>query len=170
MKNWRKILAVLAVVYLLVVACLYFALAQRTTTFLQHGQTIQGKVIGFSHASNSGPAPFRGTVPSSAHRLAIISYTLDGGTSTVTSNPYSMSRTYTIGQPVTLVVHRSADPTEQVVIVKDRSQAGVRAMPYVFLAAALILAWYFGVHRHPGGLRGRRRIGGRDASAKQLPA
>lgn len=170
MKSWRKVLAVLAVVYLLVVACLYFALAQRTTTFLQHGQTIQGKVTGFGHVSGNGAGPFRGAVPSSAHRIAIISYTLDGVTDTVTSNPYSMSRTYTIGQPVTLVVHHSSDPTERVVIVKDRAQTGIKIVPYLFLAAALALAWYFGVHRRPDSLRGRRRIGGRDASTKQLPA
>jgi hypothetical protein len=169
-KGWRKILAVSAVFYLLVVTCLFFALAQRTSTFLQHGQTIEGKVVAIGHASNSGSGPFRGTVPTSAHRIATISYTLDGVTDTVTSNPYSMSRTYTIGQPVTLVVHRSSDPSEQVVIVKDRAQAGIRAVPYLFLAAALILAWYFGAHRYPGALRGRRRIDGRRDSAKQLPA
>lgn len=162
----------LAVVYLLVVSCLYFALVQRHAVFLQHGQTVQGQVVGFGHASNSGPGPFHGSVPSSGDRIAIIAYTLDGTTHAVTSNPYSMSRTYSIGQKVTLVVHRSSDPTEDVVIVKDHTQTGIRAMPYVFLAAALILAWYFGVYRHPGWLRGRRRIGGGRGKnlAGELPA
>lgn len=172
MKRWPKVLGVLAVLYLLVVSCLFFALSQRQSVFLQQGQTVQGKVVGFGHPSSSGAGPFHASIPTSANRVAVVAYTTDGGaTRLITSNPYSRSKAYTLGQPVTLVIHHAADPSEEVAVIKDHNETGLRVLPYVFLAAALLLAWYLGLHRYPGMLRRRHQLrAGRPTPAAELPA
>ncbi len=150
----------LGVAYLLAVSCLYFALGQRYDAFLRHGDTVVGTVVGFRHAPSSESGPLHSSVPSSGSRIAVIKYTQDGVKHTVTSNPYSRSQTYALGQKVHLVIHQghTGDPSDDVVAVKDHNQTGLKAMPYAFLAAAVALAWFLAVHLHPGVLK-RRRIG-----------
>lgn len=157
MTKWRSVLAVLGVVYLLTVSCLFFILGHRYDMFQRHGDTVQGTVVGFRHAPSVGSGPLHLVSQPSGDRLAVIEYQRDGRTRTVTSNPYTRASSYTLGQKVTLVLDRSQDSdiNSEVVAVKDHNQTRLKMMPYVFLAVALGLAWYLGIS-HPGILRRRR--------------
>lgn len=171
MSKLHRMMVVVAVVYLATVGALYMMLAQRDDHFLKSGQTITGVVTAIRPAPNADSGAMHGLIQPSGSTVADVRYTDAGRTGTTTTSPYSSSKTYRVGQKVTLVIHRadSGNAADDVIAVKDHTAAGLRAIPYGFFIAAAAVAWYFGVlpHRIAGGRR--PRLNGRSAARPETP-
>ena len=101
--KFKRVMALLGVIYLGTVGGLYFVLADRSDKFIHDGQIIQGTVTAvYSHRSVSTGAT-KYLMHAEGGNVALISYTYDGVTDTVWSNPYRDIKKYHVGQQVDLV-------------------------------------------------------------------
>ncbi|AXE37296.1 hypothetical protein [Acidipropionibacterium virtanenii] len=168
MGRLQRVIAVLGVVYLLTVGVLYMVLAERYDVFLKQGQTLTGTVTAIRAAPTGDSSPLRNLTHPGGSTIAVIQYRYEGEKGSTTSSPYSSPRKYVVGQHVTLVAHRasSGNPDDDVVAVKDRTAAGMRAAPYGFFVSAAAVAWFLGIlpHRPDRRRRLRSRTAGRKIS------
>lgn len=150
MSKLNRILAALGVVYLLTVGGLYLALNARNEEFHRNGETITGTVVRIEQIERGTWGPWRSLMHDSGRNVAVISYTNGSATDHTTSNPYRGAK-YQVGEKVPLVIYHSASgkPADDIVAVKDRTLLALRILPWAFIAAGLVAAWYFAVRTHP---------------------
>ncbi|WCC80017.1 hypothetical protein O6R08_00115 [Cutibacterium equinum] len=163
--GFKRAMAVLGVVYLVIVGCLYFVLADRSDKFLRDGQVIEGTVqdIHYQHSANTGATRY--LMHAESGHVAVISYTYNGKSSVVRSNPYRDARKYRVGQKVDLVI-QEAHPHDNVVMVRDHTILGMHVIPWAFLASAVVMtAWFWRDY-----LVSRRRRRRRMVSHRQTPS
>lgn len=142
--KFKRIMAVLGVVYLAAVACLYLALAARNDNFIRNGEEIRGTVTKVEIHDHTNTGVTRNLMHAEGDNIAIITYTKDGRTTSIASNPYRDRNKYKVGQQVPLVIHHDSDhPDQDVATVRDHTLLGLRLIPWGFLAAAVVSAWWF---------------------------
>lgn len=156
--KFKRVMALLGVIYLVTVGGLYFVLADRSDNFIHDGQIIQGTVTAvYSHRSVSTGAT-KYLMHAEGGNVALISYTYDGATDTVWSNPYRDIKKYHVGQKVDLVIRATPNhPDDAIVTVRDHTILGLRLIPWGFLASAVIMTAWFG--RDYWRSKRRRRLG-----------
>ncbi|MGK2309852.1 hypothetical protein [Cutibacterium sp. V970] len=163
--KFKRAMALLGVIYLATVGCLYLVLAERSDDFIRNGQIIRGTVTAVYLHDPVNTGATRYLMHTEGGNVATITYTYEGVTDTVPSNPYRDVKKYQVGQQVDLVVQAAPGrPEDTIVTVRDRTILGLRLVPWGFLAcAALMAAWFWRDHLKP---QRRRRI----TSHRRTPA
>jgi hypothetical protein len=157
--KFKRVMALLGVIYLATVGCLYLVLADRSDKFIRDGQIVQGTVeaVYLHHSVSTGATRY--LMHAEGGNVALISYTYDGTTDTISSNPYRDAKKYHVGQKVDLVIQATpGHPDEAIVTVRDHTILGMRLIPWGFLASAVIMTAWFG--RDYLKSKRRHRVGG----------
>ncbi|MCO6660428.1 hypothetical protein KJZ00_06615 [Cutibacterium avidum] len=142
--KFKRVMALLGVIYLTTVGCLYLVLAERSDDFIRNSQVIQGTVTAVYLHDPVNTGATRYLMHTEGGNVAAIKYTYHGVTDTVPSNPYRNVRKYQVGQQVDLVVRStSGNPEDAIVAVRDRTILGLRLVPWGFLACAVLMAAWF---------------------------
>ena len=167
--KFKRVMALLGVIYLATVGGLYLVLADRSDDFIHDGQIIQGTVtaVYLHHSVSTGATRY--LMHAEGGHVALISYTYDGVTDTVSSNPYRDVKKYHVGQKVDLVIQATPSrPDDAIVTVRDHTILGMRLIPWGFLASAIVMTAWFG--RDYLKSKSRRRIGGQRHTAATVEA
>ncbi|MSS44730.1 hypothetical protein FYJ43_01355 [Cutibacterium sp. WCA-380-WT-3A] len=143
--KFKRVMALLGVIYLATVGCLYLALADRSDTFIRDGHVIQGTVeaVYYHHPVSTGATRY--LTHAEGGNVALISYSYNGVSAKTTSNPYRDAKKYHVGQKVDLVIQAAPNqPHGTIVTVRDHTILGMHVIPWGFLASAVVMAAWFG--------------------------
>lgn len=139
MKLLPRVVAVVAVAYLLVVAGLYALLSDRVNDFDTSAPTITGTIVRMESHSD---VPTLGLGARRLTEMPVIQYTLQGKTHELLADGWSAS-SHHVGDHVTLVYDLGVPSTDadDLVLIKGQDTRLLRSIPPIFVVLAVLFTW-----------------------------